>query len=135
MRSLLALLAIMAAAPAVAQTVESAEGDWRNIPYVKMSKQYSLPNATINKISAIAERGECPAIGNRRKVDLDMPYMVRFTPQGSIERIVVKRIGCGEVEKLVGAAVLSLAQAGAYTPTGENQAGWYRGAFAFSSSM
>ena len=121
-------------APAFAQTVEVASGDWSNIPAIEPRGSQFIDEPTVLLLERIARSGDCEAAGFRRNsLDIRVPLLLRFQPDGGIERIVLARSGCDELDRHLGGIVLKLARAGEYQGTGENQTGWYRSEFAFVS--
>jgi hypothetical protein len=127
-----ATLAMCLAAPALAQSVEVAEGNWAGIPEVKpYDPNVRIADDTMKRIERIVQTGDCPAIGRRDRVRLNAPFLVQFGPRGKAEKVVVKRLGCPEVESIVGSVVLARLKDGFYKPTGENRTGWYRSAIEY----
>ena len=124
----LVLLAVMSSQPAdVGSQVSVAGGDWSNIPLVKRSGTLRISDDLISKIESAAF-GECAKPGqSKTRLDMTIPFLVQFTPEGGVERVVIMRLDCPTIEQTAGGAVLQLARAGEYRPTGENVEGWYRG--------
>ncbi len=120
-------LATLIAAPLCAQTVEIGEGDWRNIPPIGQNMSVALGLGAMERIDKIVNKGECKPLGRRGKIVMAMPFIVEFNPDRTVARLVVKRIGCPEVEQIAASAALHAAKTGRATPTGVNTAGWYRG--------
>jgi hypothetical protein len=123
----LVIFAALLAAPLTAQTVETGEGDWRNIPPIGQNMSVALGLGAMERIDKIVNKGACKALGRRGKITMAMPFIVEFNPDKSVARLVVKRIGCPEVEQIAASAALHAAKTGRATPTGVNTAGWYRG--------
>ena len=62
-------------------------------------------------------------------------FVVHFDKTGAADRIVIRKLGCGEAESVIGGAVKVLVvDQGAFRSTGENQTGWYQGQVSFSYS-
>ena len=133
MKRLLLMSLAMFSVPAGAQTLLSAAGDWSNVPEIRARGIYRMDGKAVEKIEEVAKSGECsvPGLGPRR-IDLTVPFMIEFTPQGDIQTVVVRKLGCGSLESVMGSLVLQLARAGEYRPTGENQLGWYRSELSFT---
>jgi len=129
----LALLAVVTGdVSAAGSQVSVAGGDWSNIPLVKRSSNLRISDDLISKIETAAF-GECSKPGqSKSRLDMNIPFLVRFTPDGRVEEVVVRRLDCPTIEQAAGGAVLQLARAGEYRPTGENLAGWYRGEITIS---
>jgi hypothetical protein len=86
-----------------------------------------------NQLSAAVATNNCATAGTPKHVNVAIPFLVQYSAQGQIERVVVHRIDCPAVESIVGSVVLRMAQAGSYKPTGINREGWYLGQFQFES--
>jgi hypothetical protein len=121
------------AAPAAAQTVEAAGGDWSAVPYIRAQGRMFLGPNTMASLERLAAEGVCPTAGLRRhSIDLDIPFLLRFDARGQIQRIVVRKTGCPQLETIVGGALVLLVRQGEYKPTGDNETGWYRSDLNFS---
>lgn len=132
MKHLLVGAMIMAGTAANAQTVETAVGDWRNIPRIEAQGVHRMGFDWMDKMEALAKSRECEMPGlYPRKIDLTVPFMLNFGKDGTIQRVVVRKLGCEKLETLVGGAILQLAQAGEYRPSGANAGGWYRSEYSF----
>ena len=129
----LALLAAVSGdVSAAGSQVSVAGGDWSNIPLVKRSSNLRISDELISKIEAAAF-GECAKPGqSKKRLNMNIPFLVRFMADGSVDQVVVKRLNCPTIEEAAGGAVLQMARAGEYRPTGENAAGWYRGEITIS---
>lgn len=132
MKHLLVLAMVLAGTAANAQTVESAVGDWRNIPRIQSGGVHRMSFDWMDKVEALAKSRECSVPGlHPKKIDLKVPFLLNFSPDGALQRVVVRKLGCEQLETLVGGAILQLARAGEYRPTGENQVGWYQSEYSF----
>ncbi len=121
------------AASANASPVSVAGGDWSNIPLAKTAGLHRVSTDVIERIEAAAI-GECQLPGqSKRKVELNIPFIILFSPTGAVEQVVVKRLNCPTIEQAAGGAILTMAQKGEYQPTGENLERWYRGEISFVS--
>lgn len=127
------MLSIALILTASAATIEAASGNWSNIPPMPATTQMMLGASAMKSIDAAARQGKCPVIGDRNRVRLDMPVLVQFGSGKDVKRVIVSKIGCPEVEQIVGNAALHSANAGRFRPTGENQTGWYRGRISYWS--
>lgn len=124
---LLMMTAFSAPVAATGSQVSTADGDWSNIPLVRDRGSLRFAPDTFDAIEAAAV-GECAKPGqSKRNVNVAVPFLIRFTPQGGVGQVVVKNISCPAIEQAVGGAILQMAKDGAYVPTGENQEHWYRG--------
>ena len=125
--------ALSSSAAFTATPVSVAGGDWSNIPYVQQKGLLRVSTDVIEQIEQAAI-GECAIAGqSKRHVDLTIPFMIKFSPAGAVEQVVVRRVDCPTIEQAVGSAVLTMAKGGEYQPTGENREGWYRGDISFNS--
>jgi hypothetical protein len=135
MRHLFAASLLLAAAPAAAQTVETASGDWSNIREMQRQNGATIEAEVVAAISEAMERGDCVIAGQRRhNVDVNMPFLVLFNASGSVDRLVIQPLGCARAEGLLAGAVLRLVQRGGFTPSGQRREGWFRGEVGFTIS-
>jgi hypothetical protein len=126
-----ALLA--AAAPAAAQTVETASGDWSNIPEMRHQVGATIDADVITAIAGLIDRNECTIAGQRHgRLDMSVPFLVQFKADGSIDRLVVHSVGCPRAEGLLAGEMLRLVRNGGFAPTGDRREGWFRGQLSFS---
>lgn len=129
----LSLLAALAAASTPSVTVETAEGDWSNLPRLKQGGHDHLNTKVMVRLHEIASQGQCSLPGySGRRLDLRLSFAAQFDPDGTLRRVVLPKLNCPEAEGIIGGALLEMMQGGDYQPTGKNPDGWYRGNFAFS---
>jgi hypothetical protein len=114
-----------------AQTVEVGEGDWSDIPRMAKDRDVVLGVGAMERVDKIVAAGKCKVIGRKGKIKMLIPFIVKFAPDQSVKRLVVKRIGCPEVEQLAASVALYSAKSGHIKPTGENQTGWYSGVISY----
>ncbi len=132
-RILLAASAALLAQGALAQSVEVAEGDWSDIPAAGLEKGPAfISEQSMARIDKLLAGGKCPSVGNRKYVNLNVPILVQFDGGDQVQKIVVRRIGCPEVEAIVGGIAAGRAKQGYYRSTGKNQTGWYRSEISYS---
>ena len=112
--------------------IESANGDWSNIPMMPSTTQLMLGTSAMQGIDRAVAQGKCPQLGNKRHIRLQLPVLVKYEAQ-DVRRVVVAKIGCPEVEEIVGNATWQSAVAGRFRPTGVNQPGWYRSEISYQS--
>ena len=135
MKYLVTAVLLFAAAPAAAQTIETASGDWSNIPVMRQQVGASVDSDAVAAIAEMVDRGECTIPGQRRgNLDMNVPFLVQFKADGSIDRVVVHSLGCARAEGLLAGAVLRLMQRGAFEPAGGRREGWFRGEVGFAHS-
>ena len=130
----LAIIALaLTAAPAAAQSVSSAAGDWSQVPEIRARGQHRMSSEAMDRVEELAKSGECSVPGLRREhIELTVPFVLEFDPGGEVQRVVVRKLGCERLESIMGGVILQLARAGEYRPSGENQLGWYRSELSFS---
>ncbi len=130
MKTVLAFAALAFSTAVVAQNVEVAGGDWNGIPQVKKQPVIRMADRTMARIDDLLKQGKCERFGNGKRIRMDVPFLLQFGA-GGVERIVVKRIDCPELESLIGGTLVSHAREGLFKPTGENGTGWYRSNFSY----
>jgi hypothetical protein len=132
MKALMAAALLMATSAAPAMTVETANGDWSEIPLLK-TRGYALNDHVVGKIYDLVQSGACTIAGqSKKKLDMSIPFLVHFTKDGTPDRLVLGKIGCAEAEGVIGGALVVLIEQGNYRSTGRNQTGWYRSQVSFS---
>lgn len=112
---------------ASAQRVEVADGDWSDFPTLEKSQTVSLGDGAMGDIDRLVAAGKCSKIGNKKRIRMEIPFIAQFTPEGTVERVMLQRIGCPEVETIAANAALYAAKWGRIKPGDSNAAGWYRG--------
>lgn len=136
MRGSLFLLAAAAALPlgaAGAQTVETGTGDWSAMPEMQPRNEYFMSDQSMDEIEDIARRQVCNVPGVAPVgVSLDVPFAVKFDANGAAQRVVVRDMGCHDLEMVLGRVLAQLTNAGEYRPTGSSRNGWYRSRLSFS---
>lgn len=128
MRNLLFAVAMAAFAnPASAQRVEVADGDWSDFPALEKSQTVNLGDGAMAEIDRLVSAGKCDKIGNKKRIRMEIPFIAQFDENGAVERVMLSRIGCPEVEAIAANAALYAAKWGRIKPGSSNAAGWYRG--------
>jgi hypothetical protein len=125
---LIALLALTAS-PVAAQRIEvaDAENDWKDFPALSKSMTVNLGDGAMADIDRLVAEGKCSVIGNKKRIRMDIPFLVQFDDEGRAERVMLKRIGCLEVESIAANAAYYAARNGRIKAGNGNPAGWYRG--------
>jgi hypothetical protein len=135
MKQIFAAALLLAAAPAAAQTIETASGDWSNIPEMRQQVGASVDSNAVAAIAEMVDRGECTIPGQRRgNLDMSVPFLVQYDANLVIERVVIHPVGCARADGLLAGAVLRLVRAGAFVPVGGRRQGWFRGEVGFAHS-
>lgn len=133
MKRFLAMALLLAPVPAAAATrVEVADGNWSYLPLMKQRSSDHLNSDALARIDEIVHEKKCTFPGQEgQNYDVTVSFAAHFAPDGSLDRLVMKRLNCPEVESLVGGALLEMIKGGDYRPTGANSDGWYRGELSF----
>lgn len=135
MTRLLALTLLLASAPAAAQTVEVAESDWSYLPQMRHVSNNHLDDIALAGVHDVISRGDCELPGQRKdNVDLTVPFAAQLSSDGKVNRLVLKKLGCPEIEGIVAGALLEMLKGGDYQIASRNAEGWYQGQFSFASS-
>ena len=131
----LALLLTSLPAPALtaSPSVEVASANWSYLPLMKQRSNFHLSNKAIARIHEIATEGKCAIPGTQGLLlDFDLSFAAQFSPDGTLNRIVMPKLGCPEAEGILGGVLLKMVQEGDYRPDGSNEEGWYRGDLSFT---
>jgi len=132
---LLGALLVACAVPAAAQRVEVASGDWSRLPLMKTSVYVSIPGDAVDQIHRLVTSGQCALKGaSKKRIDMTVPFLVRFAPNGSLEHVVLRDLGCPKAEGILARVVLNWAKTGTIKGAGTNDQGWYRSEISFSST-
>ena len=74
----------------------------------------------------IMKSGRCSLPGQSvDQYSIDVPYAVLVQPSGEVTRVVVKEVGCPELELLTGEVANELAKARDFRPTKASSERWY----------
>ena len=133
--ALLFVLALVTAAVASAASVsvETATGDWRDLPQLNQRGYDHLSEKMRAKLFEIAESKSCPSfLLSQGRLDFRIGFAAQYDSAGSLTRLVLPRLGCPAAESVAGGAVLGMLQAGDYAPSGKSSTGWYQGTLGFS---
>lgn len=108
--------------------IESGTGDWNNIPALSSRGRHHITSGQGELLQKALESPECAAVQpERRRFELEAPFLVQFDDAGALQRIVVRDMGCRSAEGVIAGAVMRLIKLEEYRATGENPSGWYRG--------
>jgi hypothetical protein len=123
---------IATAAPATVQ-VESATGDWKNLPQLTQKGYGHLSEKMQAKLFEIAESKSCPSFVLRQgRLDFRVGFAVQYDAGGALTHLLLPKLDCPEAEGVAGGALLEMLQGGDYNPTGQSSTGWYQGTLGFS---
>jgi hypothetical protein len=135
MKHVWAAALLLAAAPAAAQTVETAGGDWSNVPEMRARAGAEVDADAVAAISGMINGGQCVIPGQYRgNLDMTVPFLVLFNARGAIDRLVIRPLGCPRAEGLLAGAVLRIVERGGFEPVGGRREGWFRGQVGFAHS-
>ena len=135
MKAALAAALLLGSVPASAASVEVATGDWSNIPWAEHRAYNIISGEAVERIHKSFADGSCKLRGqSKTRLNLRVPFLVKFGGDGSVERIVVRKLGCPDVESVIGSSLLHQVKGGDYKATGENDALWYRSEVRLTSS-
>jgi len=127
-----AMALLLGSTPASATTVEVGTGDWRNVPMMQHFGE-ALDSNSVAAIYEMVESGECVMPGQRKgKLDMTVPFIVLFTPSGTVDRLVIEKMGCTKAEGIIAGALLKLIDARAFRPSRGRREGWFKGEVSFS---
>ena len=129
----LALAVGMATAASAGVSVETASGDWKNLPQLTPRGYNHLPEKAQAKLFEIAESKTCPSFQlTQGRLDFRMGFAVLYDSSGTLTRLLLPTMGCPAAESVAGGVVLEMIQAGDYAPNGKSSTGWYQGTLGFS---
>ena len=132
--ALLLVPAPLAAASIKSATVEAVEGDWSYLPRLYEEQHAELISDAAGKIHRNAISAGCNIEGlNRKQLDMNLPFAAQFQSDGSLKRLVFRRLNCPQVEGVVADLLLKMIEAEELKPTGHNADGWYQGELSFLS--
>lgn len=130
----LAAAMVIGAMPVAAAEVQTAEGDWSNLPELRLTQRRVISPIMVGQIHNLIVLGECSIPGqNKKKLDMTVPFAAQFAPDGALERVVMKPVGCAKAESILGGQVVEMIANGTFKATGANSEGWYKGEISFSS--
>jgi hypothetical protein len=133
-RMLTFILAVSAAGAASANvTVESATGDWKNLPQLSQNGYAHLNEKMQAKLFEIAESNSCPSfVLKQGRLDFRMGFAVQYDSTGAPAHLLLPKLDCPAAEGVAAGALLEMLQGGDYSPTGKSSTGWYQGTLGFS---
>ncbi|MEO8547078.1 MAG: hypothetical protein ABI422_01795 [Sphingomicrobium sp.] len=135
MKSVFALVltaGITTAAPATVR-VETASGDWKNLPQLNQKGYNHLSEKMQAKLFEIAESKSCPAFALKQgRLDFRVGFAVQYEATGTLARLLLPKLDCAEAESVTGGVLLEMLNSGDYSPTGKSSTGWYQGTLGFS---
>jgi hypothetical protein len=131
--STVVLLIAAISVPASAVTVETAAGDWSNLPKLSQRGYAHLNEKMQAKLFEIAQSQQCPSfLLKQGRLDFNLTFATQYAPDGTLRRVVLPQLGCEQAASVVGGAVLEMLNAKDYAPDGKSPEGWYKGGLVFS---
>ena len=131
----LAAALLLASPQAAAPEVEVATGDWSAIPWMTNRSVSIIGEEALESIHRSFARGECTLAGqSKKRLDLKLPFLVEFGEAGEVKRLVLRKIGCPSVERMLASVVLEQVRTGEYRPPRGEGRGWYRSEVHLNSS-
>jgi len=92
---------------------------------VKVSRRMPQEELTA-RADRIMQSGRCSFPGQTvDQYSIDVPYAVLLQPSGEVSKVVVKEVGCPELELLTGEVANELAKARDFRPTKASVEQWY----------
>ncbi len=120
-------LFLATAGTANAQSVEVGQGDWSALPAIKPRGQVQMPPSVLDQLHKLARETDCSVRGFKPSlIDLKVPYVIGFTAEGAVDRIVLRDLQCPQLETALGHVLLQMALAGEYRPRRGSAERWYR---------
>jgi hypothetical protein len=136
MNILLASLLLLGTEPAPSVTVETATGNWDNLPQLQYRGTNHLNHGLITEAHEAAIAGGCKLPGQQgRELNLNLSFAAQFGADGRVSRILLPKMDCPRAEAVLGGALVEMINGGDYRPGGSNPEGWYQGVLRFSSSQ
>ena len=124
-----AAAALSASAAPSQPVIGVATGNWSGIPQIGTREKLRVADEAIDDFHKIANETKCTAVTDNHRLNMSVPFLIAFSPEGAVRQIVVHKINCPTIEAMVGNTIMVLAKAGEYRPTGQNDLGWYSGRF------
>jgi hypothetical protein len=116
-------------------SVEVAKGDWSNIPAVTTRPYETIHPDAVEALHRAFGKGECVLPGqSKNRLNLNVPFLLEFSPDGKVKRVVLQKLGCESVERILASVLLKQAQSGDLISPGTNTLGWYRSVLRITSS-
>lgn len=130
------LILLLGAQPAQSVTVETAVGNWDNLPKLEARGPDHLNHGAILEVHQAAIEAKCRLPGQRGgDLHLNLPFAAQFGPDGALNRILLPKLDCPRAEGILGGVLVEMIKGGDYRPSGENLAGWYQGVLSFTSEQ
>jgi hypothetical protein len=132
MKRLLLIPLILAASAAAATEplpkVETATGNWSDLPRLESRGYTHLDSNVMQRIWEIARERKCKIPGYvTGKLDLRLNFAVQYDPSGKLARVILPPLDCPEAEGIIAGALIDMVRGGDFRRKGESPEGWYQG--------
>ena len=132
MKRLVLIPLLLTASAAVATEplpkVETATGNWSELPRLESRGYSKLDSNAMQRIWEIAKERKCRIPGYvTGKLDMRVNFAVQYDPTGKLARVVLPPLDCPEAEGIIAGAVIAMVQGGDFRRKGESPEGWYQG--------
>jgi hypothetical protein len=132
MKRLVLIPLLLAASVAVASEplpkVETATGDWSELPRLESRGYSKLNSNAMQRIWEIAKERKCRIPGYvTGKLDMHVNFAIQYDPSGKLSRVVLPPLDCPEAEGIIAGAVIEMVKGGDFRRKGESPEGWYQG--------
>ena len=108
--------------------VETATGNWSELPRLESRGYSKLDSNAMQRIWEIAKERKCRIPGYvTGKLDMRVNFAVQYDPTGKLARVVLPPLDCPEAEGIIAGAVIAMVQGGDFHRKGESPEGWYQG--------
>lgn len=133
MKRMIALALLMASVPATAAKVEVADGEWGHLPSLEQRNTDHLSSRSLARIQEVLlDERKCTLPGQRYgRAELTIPFAVQYSAEGQVSHLLIKRLGCPEVESILAGVLLDMVRGGDYRPTSSSAERWYKAELSF----
>ena len=132
MKRLILIPLLLAASAAVAAEplpkVETATGNWNELPRLELRGYTHLDSNAMQRVWEIAKERKCKIPGYvTGKLDMRLNFAVQYGADGALSRVVLPPLDCPEAEGIIAGAVIAMVRGGDFLRKGESPEGWYQG--------
>ena len=108
--------------------VETATGNWNELPRLESRGYTHLDSNAMQRVWEIAKERKCKIPGYvTGKLDMRLNFAVQYDPGGKLSRVILPPLDCPEAEGIIAGAVIAMVQGGDFLRKGESPEGWYQG--------
>jgi hypothetical protein len=132
MKSLVLIPMLLAASAAIATEplpkVETATGNWNDLPRLESRGYAHLNSNAMQRIWEIAKERKCKIPGYvTGKLDMRLNFAVQYDDSGNLARVILPPLDCPEAEGIIAGAVIEMVRGGDFKRKGASPEGWYQG--------